>query len=581
MQPVRTGAAVTSKRTTQENILKLVAMKNKDKPLSEYASVVRNAEIQVLNMDTSTHAKSEIQSAEQHRERERQVYALIWLMSNCVTDTESYVRRGRIFAQYAASCAQNQLKPLSQATLGKLIRALFPFLKTRRLGMRGQSKYHYCGLKLVSPFATSSDLTPTGSSNSDTSSAMLSTSGTTSSHSNNENSISLKYEGDSQHSIDSQSDHSNGIKSIQPNAMLGKQSSVSDPLNQLSEDISLDVTGNIQGHDAGVKPVLSAETSFNTCYDEGYALLPDFFAVTSEAKVELPIEFPDLQKFLPVNQSVDPDIASSVNSLYQVYCNTLFENIRFMKFDDLPLTLQSFSSSSISSKMYNLFISEELYRWVHQSDLLTHKALTKMLSSLIVDFNEIPEVVFNKLSDFSNEYMKMVEQSTMDLPLPMVTFKKSVAQAFCRLVKRLVKVIDNSKKLSNIMSKQENRLSMLYVWEQNVKVSELINQEFSYFNHPALEKDMQELFSVQLLELLKKTDEDFDLISFVKMVFGVLSNKSLPPRLLVLTFNSFTAACTKEILTNSNENFGLWWMFKAFLDEWIFWYAEVGGFLKD
>ena len=44
-QSVQMGAKGGSKRTTQENILKLVALKNKDKPLSEYASIVSNAAV--------------------------------------------------------------------------------------------------------------------------------------------------------------------------------------------------------------------------------------------------------------------------------------------------------------------------------------------------------------------------------------------------------------------------------------------------------------------------------------------------------------------------------------------------------
>ena len=579
-QSVQMGAKGGSKRTTQENILKLVALKNKDKPLSEYASIVRSAEIQVLNMDASTHAKSEIQTAEQHRERERQVYALIWLMNSCITDAESYVPRGRIFAQYAASCAQNQLKPLSQATLGKLIRALFPYLKTRRLGMRGQSKYHYCGLKLVTNLVAPNDLTPNTSSANDTPGTIVSNSGTASSQSNADN-ITIKYESEPQGSLDSQSDNSAAMKSIQTDEILGTTSNSSEnSLNNLSGTISLG-SHNISEQDNNVKIVTSSASDFNLYYDEGYALLPDFFAVTCESKVELPIKFPDLQKYLPLNQSIDPDIASSVNSLYQVYCNTLFENIRFMKFDDLLATLQSFSSGSISSQMYNLFISEELYEWVRQSDLLTHRALTKMLSSLIVDFDEVPDVVLNKLSDFSNDYLNTVEQSTMDLPLPMVTSKKNIAHSFALLVKRLVKVIEASKNLANVLSKQENRLSMMYGWEQHVRVSSIVNQEFSFFNYPSLEKDIQELFSIQLLELLKKNDDEFDLIQFVKSVFQTLSRRNVPARLLVLAFNSLTSAFVKEISSKSTDSFGLWWMFKTFLDEWVFWYAEAGGFLKE
>ena len=37
---------------------------------------------------------------------------------------------------------------LNAASFGKLIRSVFPKLKTRRLGTRGNSKYHYYGIRV-------------------------------------------------------------------------------------------------------------------------------------------------------------------------------------------------------------------------------------------------------------------------------------------------------------------------------------------------------------------------------------------------------------------------------------------------
>ena len=37
---------------------------------------------------------------------------------------------------------------LNPASFGKLVRVLFPGLKTRRLGVRGESKYHYVNFNL-------------------------------------------------------------------------------------------------------------------------------------------------------------------------------------------------------------------------------------------------------------------------------------------------------------------------------------------------------------------------------------------------------------------------------------------------
>lgn len=38
---------------------------------------------------------------------------------------------------------------MNPASFGKLVRVLFPGLKTRRLGVRGESKYHYVNFSLV------------------------------------------------------------------------------------------------------------------------------------------------------------------------------------------------------------------------------------------------------------------------------------------------------------------------------------------------------------------------------------------------------------------------------------------------
>ena len=59
------------------------------------------------------------------------------------------VPRGRVYANYASRCATERITVLNPASFGKLVRVLFPGLKTRRLGVRGESKYHYVNFELV------------------------------------------------------------------------------------------------------------------------------------------------------------------------------------------------------------------------------------------------------------------------------------------------------------------------------------------------------------------------------------------------------------------------------------------------
>ena len=41
------------------------------------------------------------------------------------------------------------MPPLNPASFGKLVRIIFPGIQTRRLGIRGESKYHYVDLALI------------------------------------------------------------------------------------------------------------------------------------------------------------------------------------------------------------------------------------------------------------------------------------------------------------------------------------------------------------------------------------------------------------------------------------------------
>lgn len=80
-------------------------------------------------------------------EKARQLFGMSWLMRNCEVSTGA-TPRNRVYAGYVGLCAIERLKPLNPASFGKLVKAVYPDIKTRRLGVRGKSKYHYCGLIL-------------------------------------------------------------------------------------------------------------------------------------------------------------------------------------------------------------------------------------------------------------------------------------------------------------------------------------------------------------------------------------------------------------------------------------------------
>lgn len=134
--PPGPSSTSTSKRGSvfedSDQELKRLAQENADIPLKELATRVREDE---------NGPKAE---------RARQILGMRWLLTSCerASDTSVAVPRNRVYARYVSMCANERIKPLNPASFGKLVRLMYPEIKTRRLGVRGHSKYHYCGIKL-------------------------------------------------------------------------------------------------------------------------------------------------------------------------------------------------------------------------------------------------------------------------------------------------------------------------------------------------------------------------------------------------------------------------------------------------
>lgn len=59
------------------------------------------------------------------------------------------MRRDRVYCCYAEKCGSERVSVLNPASFGKLVRIIFPNVQTRRLGVRGESKYHYVDLSVI------------------------------------------------------------------------------------------------------------------------------------------------------------------------------------------------------------------------------------------------------------------------------------------------------------------------------------------------------------------------------------------------------------------------------------------------
>lgn len=74
-------------------------------------------------------------------------------MDNYETAEGVSLPRSTLYNHYMRHCNEHKLDAVNAASFGKLIRSVFTGLRTRRLGTRGNSKYHYYGIR-VKPGST-------------------------------------------------------------------------------------------------------------------------------------------------------------------------------------------------------------------------------------------------------------------------------------------------------------------------------------------------------------------------------------------------------------------------------------------
>lgn len=83
----------------------------------------------------------EVQQREsQYAGDQRVLITANWLINQVDLGEHCSMARQDLFDAYLQQCQQLQQTPVNQATFGKIVRALFPSVTSRRLGMRGHSK---------------------------------------------------------------------------------------------------------------------------------------------------------------------------------------------------------------------------------------------------------------------------------------------------------------------------------------------------------------------------------------------------------------------------------------------------------
>lgn len=501
-------------------------------------------------------------------ERARQIFAMLWISQVCAKGKGS-VPRGRVYAHYATRCGTERITILNPASFGKLVRVLFPGLKTRRLGVRGESKYHYVNFSLI----------------------------------DNQGELGSPSVQPQINFPDSFSQTFNAATSQSPAPNVGQPALPSPTVAHHSDG---------QGQ-AGRLTLAGASTSHSLYHQPDVTDLGQLQTANSKTKLRLAfissadepsiatITLPRIDDFLP--PGTDPDAAQSLTALYRSHCTSLIECIRYCK-DKTFFHLYTSFQGTLTMPVQKLFSDPSIAPWIEECDFMLYQRMMQIVSVLTLQV--IPKQVLDALRSISERLVMHIRNAYQGQPIHVIRAKEAPATIFAALIDRTLRVNLTAHAAASMLANSDNRDLMYTDWITMVrlrKVAECVPTR-------AMD-DVVKVLLEEIRDLIDPVNVQWD-VECLTLYGDVAQNKGQVPqpsepakpneggildrwsaflKSLPGRFPYATAAdivwCVQRVGTEvmrdltmaQGSSFGAWWVTKCWIDEWIAFLAEYGGFM--
>ncbi len=150
--PLSKPKANVDRKTYDSCLVRLAEEKAKSESFTSLASSIKKEDANIRNLSRPGKCNFNSKRIKHLRtkvKRQHQLFAMVVLFRSVEVKQTAVCPRIRVYNKYSMVCREFDIKPMCNASLGKLVRLCFPNVTTRRLGIRGTSRYHYCGLKLM------------------------------------------------------------------------------------------------------------------------------------------------------------------------------------------------------------------------------------------------------------------------------------------------------------------------------------------------------------------------------------------------------------------------------------------------
>lgn len=443
--------------------------------------------------------------------------------------------RSTLYTHYVSFCNSMTIEPVNAASFGKLIRSIFPNLKTRRLGTRGHSKYHYYGIRIK---ATSELRLPNfGGSGGMGSSGVNSSSGIVT------NSVVV---GNSGVSVGV----GGGVKIKQRNRGEYENSSEKLMLSSSSSSSRIEEQG-------GMYDISGMNSNFTIGATN--VQLPDF----------------SLPETLNLSGEFSMEMCHTFMTSYRAHCQALVDSTYKHHFMDVDKLLQHFWQSLPSQ--YRILVSTpDVVDLIIEKDQLTYKAIATVLLPNVLQ--SLPVSIPQSIRQFAKQLEVWLANSLDGLPQNLVLKKMNVVKKFSQslhkqaslnhLTQAARAVLQNTTQVSQMII-DWNRLDFEFIKDQATWIcqcgEDFIHSAQEDFKRFLTERASLEQWAQWLQEIVHKiigkTNDARELV--------MLSQQ------LLLKWSFYSTLIIRDLTIRNASSFGSFHLLRTLFDEYIFYLVET------
>ncbi|GME46468.1 rfx DNA-binding domain-containing protein [Neofusicoccum parvum] len=478
-------------------------------------------------------------------EKSKQLFAMLWLRQTC-KHAKTSVPRNRVYSQ-----------------------VIFPGIATRRLGVRGESKYHYVDLALVDDPTDGHDLERAGSAHSQD--------------------FSHARQGSTHIALD----FNNMPRLPADTAVFPTQEQPVETQRTSTE------TGKPSFGHAFAEPYVpgygtSRQTS--SMYEQELKFPPpdqDSFQENDS------IELPNIHDYVP--PKTDIDAANALTALYRTHCTSLVDCIRFCKEKQFFRLFTSFHGT-LTVPVQKLLAHPNMAPWIRECDWLMYQKMIRFVSRLTLQVT--PPVVLNFLNNISRELHKHISKTFQGHPIHVLEARLEPATLFAQLLHRMLRANQAAHAAAALLMIDQNRNQMWMDWVTFVNPKRVMESELPNCGYEEvyriLTQDVRSLllplstpvwlengthYQEAALQAAKQHgDSPITNETVIDRLAHFLSNLATrfphaDTRTLLHCISAVGTAACREITVENGASFSPWWITKVFVDELSLWLASLGGFL--